>query len=71
MENVRRLLDLNNQFYVGKPVSLSMGFATRTPGERIEDVARRADVAMYEAKRRHYAGEDADRSVSPPPRLQA
>jgi diguanylate cyclase (GGDEF)-like protein len=67
MENVRRLVDLNNQFYIGKPVSLSAGAATRRPGERIEEVARRADAAMYEAKRRHYDGN----AVSPPPRLQA
>ena len=69
MENVSRLLDLNNQFYLGRPVSLSMGAATRRAGERIEDVARRADAAMYEAKRMRYAEEER-RRVSVP-RLQA
>ncbi|MCX5514317.1 histidine kinase [Kaistia algarum] len=72
MENVRRLLDLNNQFYVGAPVSLSMGSATRTHGERIEDIARRADAAMYEAKRQHYADEQGGpQGLNPPSRLQA
>ncbi|MBN8999232.1 MAG: sensor domain-containing diguanylate cyclase [Rhizobiales bacterium] len=66
MESVRQLLELNNSFHIGKPVSLSMGAATRRPGERMEDVARRADAAMYEAKRRHYASAEGDRRVSPP-----
>ncbi|MBB3931704.1 diguanylate cyclase (GGDEF)-like protein [Kaistia hirudinis] len=55
MENVRRLLDLNNQFHTGKPLSLSLGAATRHVGERMEEVARRADAAMYEAKRSYHA----------------
>jgi len=67
LENVRRLVELNNQFYVGSPLSLSMGAATRRHGERMEDVARRADARMYEAKRQHYARPDSERDVSSPP----
>jgi diguanylate cyclase (GGDEF)-like protein len=61
MEEVRRLVDLNNQFYPGMPLSLSMGAATNAPGERLEDVARRADFAMYEAKREFYSSLSNDR----------
>jgi diguanylate cyclase (GGDEF)-like protein len=55
MEEVRRLTDLNNQFYPGMLLSLSMGAATSAFGERLEDVVRRADIAMYQAKRDFYA----------------
>jgi diguanylate cyclase (GGDEF)-like protein len=61
MEEVRRLVDLNNQFHPGMPLSLSMGAATNAPGERLEDVVRRADFAMYEAKREFYSSLSNDR----------
>jgi PleD family two-component response regulator len=32
-----------------------MGAATSHPGERLENVVKRADLAMFEAKRAHYA----------------
>lgn len=66
MEDVRRLVELNNQFYLGTPLSISMGAATRRPGERLEDVARRADALMYEAKRAYYAAPGIDDRVIPP-----
>ncbi len=55
MENIRELAELNNQFYGGVPLSFALGAATGRPGERLEDVAKRADARMYEAKRLHYA----------------
>ena len=55
MEQVQNLVAVNNQFYQGAALSLSMGAATATPGERLEAVGRRADMAMYRAKRAHYA----------------
>jgi GGDEF domain-containing protein len=61
MEEVRRLVDLNNQFYPGMLLSLSMGAATNAVGERLEDVVRRADFAMYEAKREFYSNLSNDR----------
>jgi hypothetical protein len=38
-----------------------MGLATSQPGERLEAVVKRADLAMFEAKRRHYADATHDR----------
>jgi diguanylate cyclase (GGDEF)-like protein len=61
MEAVRKLVDLNNQFYPGMLLSLSMGAATSAAGERLEDVVRRADFAMYEAKRAFYSNLPNDR----------
>lgn len=55
MESIENLLEVNNQFYSGIPLSFSMGIATSKPGERLESVAKRADLLMYEAKRAYYA----------------
>lgn len=54
-EEIRRLVDVNNQFYPGMLLSLSMGAATGGAGERLEEVVRRADLVMYVAKRNFYA----------------
>jgi diguanylate cyclase (GGDEF)-like protein len=57
VDKIMTLVELNNQFYQGDTLSLAVGLATRRAGERIEDVVRRADILMYEAKRAHYASE--------------
>lgn len=61
LESIQKLIDLNNQFYGGPSLSFSMGMATCQPGERLDDALRRADMAMYEAKRNHYALVERDR----------
>jgi diguanylate cyclase (GGDEF)-like protein len=55
VENILKLVDLNNQFYSGRLLSFAIGIATAHPGERLEEVAKRADARMYEAKRAYYA----------------
>lgn len=55
IEQVQKLVELNNQFYSGVTLSLSMGASTAVPGERLESAVQRADVLMYEAKRHYYA----------------
>jgi diguanylate cyclase (GGDEF) domain len=45
------LTALNNQFYSQMPLRYSIGYATSRPGERLDAVARRADLKMYEDKR--------------------
>lgn len=55
MESIENLLEVNNQFYTGLPLSFAMGAATSEPGERLEAVVKRADLLMYEAKRAYYA----------------
>ncbi len=61
IDDLHKLVELNNQFYSGMPLSLSVGAATSRPGERLESVARRADLMMLEAKRRYYAAAARDR----------
>jgi len=55
VSSIRELVHLNNQFYSGRPLSLSMGRATTRASEHVEDAVRRADQRMYESKQTHYA----------------
>lgn len=61
-ERIGSLLELNNQFYPGQTVSLSMGLANCRSGDSIEAAVHRADQAMYAEKARFYK----DRGVGPP-----
>lgn len=61
LESVRQLVELNNSFYPGTPLSFSMGMATCEPGERLEAAIQRADLLMYEEKRNHYASTSHER----------
>jgi diguanylate cyclase (GGDEF)-like protein len=53
-ERILSLLDLNNQFYPGDAVSVSMGTAICNVGDSMEFVAHQADQAMYVAKACYY-----------------
>ena len=61
MKVILDLVVINNEFYTDLPLSLSMGLATSQPGERLEAVVKRADLAMLEAKREHYARQASER----------
>jgi len=60
-ERIQSLLEMNNQFYPGQPLTLSMGTATCQEGESLDAAVSRADQAMYAAKARYYQSQDADR----------
>ncbi len=60
-ERIISLLELNNQFYTGQPVSLSMGMACCHAGDQIEATVHRADQAMYAEKARYYLDRNLDR----------
>jgi len=49
------LQDLNNQFYPGQALSLSIGTAVGQGGEQLEAAMHQADQAMYAHKKRFYA----------------
>ncbi len=51
VENIRRLVEINNQYYSQLKLDLSIGAATSLPGEKLETVVKRADLLMYEDKR--------------------
>ena len=63
-ECIRKLVELNNQFYPGVPLCLSMGAATSRSGEKLEDVIKRADLRMLRAKRAHYAEVENNRRLA-------
>jgi GGDEF domain-containing protein len=58
---IHDLIAINNSFYPDLTLSLSMGAATARPGERLEHVVKRADLAMLAAKRSHYMELQHDR----------
>lgn len=55
VENIRRLVEINNQYYSQLTVDLSIGVATSKAGEKLEAVIKRADLLMYENKRQYYS----------------
>lgn len=60
-ERILSMLDLNNQFYPGQPISLAMGVASCASGEMVEATIHRADQAMYQEKNRYYQDRGLDR----------
>jgi diguanylate cyclase (GGDEF)-like protein len=48
------LVDINNQFHAGTPLSFSVGVAVSRPGERLEAALHRADKQMYQQKKAYY-----------------
>jgi diguanylate cyclase (GGDEF)-like protein/PAS domain S-box-containing protein len=61
------LIEVNNQFYPDRALSLSVGIATSVPEERLEQVVKRADMRMLQAKRRYHAETDHDRRTAGAP----
>jgi len=56
VETISELLHINNQFYSNAPISVAIGMATSFDGEKMEELIKRADLAMYEDKRLHHSG---------------
>ena len=55
MEDISKLVALNNQYHVTQPpLSLAIGMATCASPESLDDMLRRADLAMYEQKRKYH-----------------
>ena len=63
VEEIVSLIEINNQYYSNIPLSFSIGWATSAAGEKLEAVAKRADLQMYQDKRLRYStGETGWRS---------
>lgn len=60
-ERILTMLELNNQFYPGQPISLAIGLATCASGDMVEATIHRADQAMYAEKNRYYQDKGMDR----------
>ena len=63
-ERILSLLELNNQFYPGHSIQVSMGHACGQEGTPIESIVQGADKAMYAEKARLYRDKERDRRVS-------
>ncbi len=55
VENIGKVLEINNQYHSTAPMGLSIGSAVSEPGESMQSMVRRADMEMYEQKREYYA----------------
>ena len=66
MARVQALIELNNSYYAGAPLSLAMGCATAQKGDRLEATVTQADERMLDAKREFYAASGLDRRLTQP-----
>ncbi len=51
---IESMIELNNQFYPGYTLSLSIGMASAARASEVEDALHAADQAMFDAKARYY-----------------
>ncbi|NHB58179.1 sensor domain-containing diguanylate cyclase [Acinetobacter sp. 194] len=51
---MQELLNIDNQYYSTRPISISFGHATTHGDEKIEDMLKRADQNMYVHKKQYY-----------------
>jgi diguanylate cyclase (GGDEF)-like protein len=62
LHTLAELIELNNQYYPDVTLSISVGLATTSqPGERLEQVAKRADQNMLQVKQLYRLQADSDR----------
>jgi diguanylate cyclase (GGDEF)-like protein len=64
LASLAELIVLNNQYYPDFELSISTGVATSRPGDRLEQVVKRADMKMLHAKRLYYLEADRDRRIT-------
>jgi diguanylate cyclase (GGDEF)-like protein len=60
-ERIESMLELNNQFYSGQPLSLAIGIASCHCAAEVEDAIHRADQAMFAAKDQYYKASGIER----------
>ncbi|WP_417251750.1 diguanylate cyclase domain-containing protein [Castellaniella sp.] len=54
LDNIRSLIELNNQYYSGAPLTVSVGMAVCRDPSRLEAAMKQADEAMYADKLAYY-----------------
>lgn len=64
-ERIDSMLELNNQFYSGQRVSISIGIASCQAAGDVEDAMHRADQAMFAAKDQYYKANRIERRHLP------
>ncbi|MFC4297498.1 MAG: sensor domain-containing diguanylate cyclase [Castellaniella sp.] len=61
LDNIRALIELNNQYYGGVPLSVAAGEATCRDANALEQALKDADRDLYADKRRYYAAHERRR----------
>lgn len=61
LERIASVVEMNNQFYSGQPLSLAIGVASCASGDQVEATLHKADQAMYLEKTRYYEERPTDR----------
>jgi diguanylate cyclase (GGDEF)-like protein len=61
LHTLAELIELNNQYYPDVTLSISVGLATSQPGERLEQVTKRADENMLQVKQLYRLETNSDR----------
>ena len=61
LASLAKLIELNNQYHPDFLLSISTGIATSRPGDRLEQVVKRADMKMLHSKRLYYLEANQDR----------
>ena len=56
IERIQQLIEINNNFYQGPRLAISIGSSTGEKGARLVDIQRLADDRMYQAKRQRNPG---------------
>ncbi len=64
-ERIDSMLEINNQFYSGQRVSISIGIASCHAAAEVEDAIHRADQAMFAAKDQYYRANRIERRHLP------
>jgi diguanylate cyclase (GGDEF)-like protein len=60
-ERIESLLEINNQYYSGRKLSLAIGIATAPASTRVDSLSNEADKAMFAAKSRFYEDTQVER----------
>lgn len=60
-ERIESLVEINNQYYSGRKLSLAIGIATAPSSARVDVLSNEADKAMYAAKTRFYEDSKMER----------
>ena len=60
-ERIESMLELNNQFYSGQRLSISIGISSCHAAGEVEDATHRADQAMFAAKDQYYKANRIER----------
>jgi diguanylate cyclase (GGDEF)-like protein/PAS domain S-box-containing protein len=64
LASLAELIEVNNQYYPDVELSISTGIATSRPGDRLEQVVKRADLKMLHAKRLYYLRANRERRAT-------